>query len=527
MPARTAKVAKRKKRHNDEQDEWRSRAPTVELVEQSARRHFEAILRFAKRRSEGTFGEFEAALMPLLLTLGRLLVALFLCQWQRRLKKATPKEHERNGRRFRRAQAQSRQIASIFGKVRFWRTYMLGEGDGGYYPLDEKLRLPSDGFGLGITGLMVRIATKMSYAQTCNLLKSIFGWSPSLTTLERAVLGLGKFTRSWFEEAPVPEGDGSVLVIMIDSKATPTATLSELVKRRGKRRKPTEKSARHRGRTKRERRAAKRRRKKGDHSKNGRAATLVVMYTLKPATTPEGVRRLEGPINRWIYASYAPKRHAFAIARREANRRGFGPGSGKRIQIVMDGDNAFSLYAKEYFPEAILTLDAIHAIEYLWKAGRSFFREGSKLLEGWVAKQRDRFYAGNAAAIIRELKAGLDAIAKTGPGNKGKRKRLESTIGYLEARIDLMNYDELIKKDLEISSGPVEGAVRYVIGLRFDQAGMRWIVERSEALLQLRCIEINGQWDAFMRFVERPRGQPLELLASQVGSLPTLGSEAA
>ena len=44
--------------------------------------------------------------------------------------------------------------------------------------------------------------------------------------------------------------------------------------------------------------------------------------------------------------------------------------------------------------------------------------------------------------------------------------------------------------------------MRYVIGQRFDAAGMRWITERSEALLQLRCIEINEQWDDFIRFVE-------------------------
>ena len=30
---------------------------------------------------------------------------------------------------------------------------------------------------------------------------------------------------------------------------------------------------------------------------------------------------------------------------------------------------------------------------------------------------------------------------------------------------------------------------------------MRWIKERAEALLQLRCIEINGDWDAFIEFV--------------------------
>jgi len=41
---------------------------------------------------------------------------------------------------------------------------------------------------------------------------------------------------AWFEHAPAPEGDGEVLVIMFDGKGAPTATESELSRRRGKRR---------------------------------------------------------------------------------------------------------------------------------------------------------------------------------------------------------------------------------------------------------------------------------------------------
>jgi len=60
----------------------------------------------------------------------------------------------------------------------------------------------------------------------------------------------------------------------------------------------------------------------------------------------------------------------------------------------------------------------------------------------------------------------------------------------------MMNYDELIADDLEISTGQIEGAVNYVLELRCDHGGMRWIKERAEAILQLRCIDINGDWGA-------------------------------
>ena len=85
-------------------------------------------------------------------------------------------------------------------------------------------------------------------------------------------------------------------------------------------------------------------------------------------------------------------------------------------------------------------------------------------------------------------------------------------------------------EDLEISSGAVDGAVRYVIAQRFDCGGMRWIKERAEALLQLHCIEVNNDWEAFITFVhDAVRDQPqrehtnLSLKCTTAAPLPTYG----
>ena len=51
--------------------------------------------------------------------------------------------------------------------------------------------------------------------------------------------------------------------------------------------------------------------------------------------------------------------------------------------------------------------------------------------------------------------------------------------------------------------GQVEGAVRHVVGERLDCAGMRWTPERAEALLHLRCLEINGAWDKFFAWLQQ------------------------
>ena len=64
-----------------------------------------------------------------------------------------------------------------------------------------------------------------------------------------------------------------------------------------------------------------------------------------------------------------------------------------------------------------------------------------------------------------------------------------------------MCYAELADGDFEVGSGAVEGAVKNMVGKRCDQGGMRWICQRAEAVIQLRCIELNGDWDAFVEHV--------------------------
>jgi hypothetical protein len=513
-----------------EQDEWRDVQAKSKLIKRRIHQQVKQLfVLLEKRRDPRSFDEVEKAVIPLIFTLGRLFFAYFLAWRHENSEKDCRKLR---GKYLEKGDAQPRTIGTYFGRVRYWRTYLRSKGGGGgEYPLDLALRLTKDGFSMLVMGVCARLAVLMPFDRVTQLLVTFMLWAPSKTTVEKAVLGLGRYTNDWFLEAPAPEGDGEVLVIQIDSKATPTATESELAKRRGKRRpNPHSDSARHRGRDKRQRRGSKPRRKKGDKSKNGKAATLVVMYTLKSATDDKGNPILKGPLNRMAYASYAPKRHAFAIARREADKRGFTPESGKMIQLVTDGDDDLENYAREFFPHAIHTLDIIHAMEYVWKAGRSLYREGSDELASWAKRMKDLLYDGEAKKVVARIERCLDKIPKTGPGNKKKRERIEKAASYLGKRVHMMNYDWLIDEDLEIATGPVEGAVNYIIGTRFDNGGMRWIRERSEALLQLRCIEINGDWDRFTSFVQEKIAvktmKELErqtLLTTEESPLPTLG----
>lgn len=509
-----------------EQDAWRDFAPSSAMLRCRAEAEVANLLSLVDDAAgKQQYEPLERQLIIGVFRLGRLLVALFLCLTHERTSvAATPRGRER----YRRQGAKSRLLGTFFGKVRYWRTYLQQTNGrpGGYYPVDLALGLVADGFSMGVLSRAVQLATKMSYGAATLVFKSFCGWSPSHKTIEEATLGLGGYAAAWVEQRPAPENDGEVLVVQFDSKATPTARQAELDRRRGKRRPNLyPDSPRHRGRVRRFERGSKPRRKKGDKAKNGKMTTVVVMYTLREGTGPDGEPILKGPINRWQYASYAPKRHAFAIARREADKRGFHASSGKRVQVITDGDNDLERYANEFFPKARRSLDVIHVVEYLWKAGACLYREGSDALRGWVERQKDRLYAGNPETIVRSLRA--SACYAT---SDKKRETFEAITNYLAKRVHMMDYDALAREDLELSTGIVEGAVRYIVSQRFDEGGMRWIKERAEALLQLRCIELNDDWDDFIAFVQsqisrkqRMARRQIRVLKDAPDPLPTYG----
>ena len=111
--------------------------------------------------------------------------------------------------------------------------------------------------------------------------------------------------------------------------------------------------------------------------------------------------------------------------------------------------------------------------------------------------------AARRRQLVRRLEKLLEQVPRHGPGTKGRRKALTRLLGYLKPRRQMMRYGSWIKQDLVIASGQVEGAVRHLVGERFDCAGMRWVQAKAEAVLHLRCIELNGDWQKFVTWFQR------------------------
>jgi hypothetical protein len=449
----------------------------------------------------GTLPKFEYALLPRLALLFRLSVALFLAVRRERL---DLDQWRKQGWRIKRMSS-PRTVRTLFGPVNYSRAYLTRRQSGGWFPLDAVLCITRDGFSWRVIDVATRLATRLSYASVQHILKALIGWSPSTEAIETLTIGLGQEAPAFMKTQGRFADDGDVLVIEVDGKAAPMVTEAEMAARRAPRRKRNGcKCQRHR-RRQRGTTIVKKRKKRGHNSKNGRSATLIAMYTLRR----DADGRLHGPINKKIWGQFGTRQAAVEWAERQATCRGFGPNTSRTVQIVIDGERCLRQRLEKLFPKATITLDFRHAQERLWKAGRQFHEEGSVELEEWVKPLNRLLVNGRIEDLLKRLRKVRVSISSRGPNTKVKRATLDEQLNYFAERKTIMRYGEYREADLVLATGVIEGACRYVVGERLDCSGMRWALRGAEPVLQLRCIELNGDWDQFVNWVTTKCGQEL------------------
>jgi len=63
-----------------------------------------------------------------------------------------------------------------------------------------------------------------------------------------------------------------------------------------------------------------------------------------------------------------------------------------------------------------------------------------------------------------------------------------------------MRYDAYLARGWPVGTGVVEGACGHLVKDRMEQAGMRWTKAGAQAVLDLRTLRLNSQWDAYGQF---------------------------
>jgi hypothetical protein len=158
-----------------------------------------------------------------------------------------------------------------------------------------------------------------------------------------------------------------------------------------------------------------------------------------------------------------------------------------------------------HLPDFPLVLDIIHVIEHLWTAGTALYGETDPHRAAWVKAQTLDILSSHIETVIERLE---DKACALSPDSHAA-KTLRREAGYLQRNRPFMDYARYLKQGWPIGTGVVEGACRHLVKDRMELSGMRWTVTGAEALLALRAVHENGDWEAFHRFRRQRRHRQL------------------
>jgi len=135
-------------------------------------------------------------------------------------------------------------------------------------------------------------------------------------------------------------------------------------------------------------------------------------------------------------------------------------------------------------------------MEYLWAAAWCFHTRDDPAAEDWVAVQALAVLAGRTRQVTKSLtaQAGQPGLAEN------QRTGVEACMRYLTSNEEYLRYDEALASGWPIATGVIEGACRHLIGDRLDITGSRWGLEGAEAVLRLRAVIDNGDFEAYWAF---------------------------
>lgn len=406
------------------------------------------------------------------------------------------------GRELRRLDSpHDRRYVSVFGELTIPR-WVYGTRETQKHevvPTDAVLGLPDSEFSYVLQEWDQSFCVEDSYEESRRKVEKILGIGQSVRSLEQMSVSMAESVSAFQESAPKPPAgeEGSILVLTADGKGVPM--------RREIGQDPP---------------AIRGRRKKGEKANKKRMACVGGVYTIDPfVRTPEDVveevlrdarkpdrpkpchKQLRAELTRTIDGvEVNAKESIFGWFAEQVKLRN--PRGRKKAVCVMDGERALWKMLLALVPGVVCILDLFHVLERLWQTAHCFHPEGSDAAQAFVTDRLLRLLRGEVGYVI----GGLKQMA-TKQKLRGSRKRqLSAAIGYLERNRRLMRYDEYLAAGFPIGSGVAEGACRHLVKDRMERTGMRWRIPGAQAMLDLRAVYINGDWEAFQQHrIERER----------------------
>jgi hypothetical protein len=397
---------------------------------------------------------------------------------------------------------------SGFGKVSVHRTGYGQRGVSSIFPLDAQLNLPAQAYSHPLQKRVARKAVKESFGGVCKEIEADTGVRIGKRQVEEIVYAGARDFEAFYAQQ-TPEAirqqvqDKPIQVLTFDGKGVVmrTEALREATRKKAEcqARKPPQGFCRQ------------------EKSNRKRRAMVVGLYHIeRHRRSPEIVARqfaplrlvprqrqpVPKPVAKKLWASLEkPLPTMIEAGFEEALRRD--PEQQAEWVALVDGDAAqiacIEKTAKRYGVTLVIILDIIHVLEYLWKAARALFDKEDTSGPLWVADKMSQLLGGQVATVVRSLRRGA-TVQGLSPK---QREPIDECATYLSNHASYLNYPLYLAKGYPIATGVIEGACRHLVKDRMDLTGARWGLVGGEAVLKLRALYINGDFDAYWAFHEK------------------------
>lgn len=409
-----------------------------------------------------------------------------------------------------------RPLQTVFGGVNVDRLAYRHRGEANLYPADAALNLPTEVHSHGLRELAAVESARGSFDDARSALRRATGVEIGKRQVEQLAGRAAVDFEAYYEQpARTPADDGDVLALSADGKgivmrsdALRPATAKAAAKATGK---------------------LKTRLSKGEKRNRKRMAEVGAVYDATPVVrNPTDIigsdphaGKPPAPTakNKWLTASVVDDA-ATVISQifGEAQRRD--PDHQRTWIALVDGAkhqiDRIDAEAKARQVEVHIVCDFVHVLEYIWSSAWSFFAEGDPAAEEWVAEKALAVLRGEASTVAAAIRRkatclGLDARA---------RENADNCADYLLAKRDYLDYNRALEQGWPIATGVIEGACRHLVKDRLDLTGSRWGLDGAEAILKLRALRSNGDFDDYWTFHLNKERQRVHQARYANGAIP-------
>jgi hypothetical protein len=154
------------------------------------------------------------------------------------------------------------------------------------------------------------------------------------------------------------------------------------------------------------------------------------------------------------------------------------------------GDGAewiYEQFRQHFAAHGRYTLDLFHVCDYLAAAAPE-----PNAAASFVAQQREALKINLHAQVLAELATRIEP-----PHLPDEQSPVRCAYRYLSKRLDQLDYQTALARDLPIGSGLIESGHRHVLQARLKKPGAWWLRANADAIAQMRVLRANRLWDHY------------------------------